>query len=210
MWLPVLLLLAVGSTAQAALVSWKEITLPTRSVVVDARPLADCVAGSLGGARCLPASEFVDSKGRLAPWREIVWLFSTAHLAGDETVLVVAERNEDCLLVAGLLHLAGQKQVYVAAQPARTLLRHLPSAPGTPRDFARQMAYKARFREELIVFSHEFDDRRQARVTRVSGPLRRDRQAVISAPRQPDAVILWAGWLLAGRPALLELPGRTG
>lgn len=210
MWLSALPLLAASFTAQAALAPWKETTLPARSVVVDARPLADCVAGSLGGARCLPASEFVDSKGRLAPWREIVWLFSTTRLTGDETVLVMAERSEDCLLVAGLLHLAGQKQVYIAAQQASRLLRHRAATPGTPRDFARRVAYTARFREGLIVFSHEFDDRRQARITRVSGPLRRDRQAVISAPRQPDAVILWADWLLAGRPALLELPGRTG
>lgn len=210
MWLSVLPLLAASFAAHAALVPWKETVLPARSVVVDARPLADCVAGSLGGARCLPASEFVDSKGRLAPWREIVWLFSTARLTGDETVLVMAERNEDFLLVAGLLHLAGQKQVYVAVQQASTLLRHLAAAPGTSRDFARQVAYTARFREGLIVFSHEFDGRRQVRVARVSGPVRRDRQAVISAPRQPDAVILWADWLLAGHPALLELPGRTG
>lgn len=210
MRLAVLPLLAASFTVQAALVPWEGTTLPARSMVVDVRPLADCGAASLRGARCLPAGEFVDSKGQLAPWREIVWLFSTSRLSGKETVLVVAERNEDRLLVAGLLHLAGQKQVYVARQQASMLLRHLPAAPGIPRDFARQMAYTARFRDGLLVFPHEFDDRRQVRLSRAAWPVSRDRQAVASAPRPPDAVILWVGWLLAGRTALLELPGRTG
>lgn len=206
--LPLLLLMSLP--VQAALTPWDSSALPARAAVIDTRPLADCTAGSLANARCLPAREFVDSRGQLAPWREILWLFSTARLTGGETVLVVGERDEELLLVAALLHLAGQKQVYVARRPVNVLAARLPAAPGTPRDFARQVAYTARFREALLVFPHEFDKRKQARVSDVSAPMPKHKQPVVSMPDPIDAVIRWARWLLAGRTvALLELPGRT-
>lgn len=85
------------------------------------------------------------------------------------------------------------------------------AAPGIPRDFARQVAYTARFREALLIFSHEFDARRQVRIRDPSTSVPPSKQPVINGPDPVQALQRWARGQLAGRnDLLLELPGRAG
>ena len=60
-------------------------------VIVDSRPLDDCRAKTLAGARCLPSDDFLGPNRRLPDARNLLWLLGTAGLAGDEQVLVVGQ-----------------------------------------------------------------------------------------------------------------------
>jgi hypothetical protein len=154
-----LLFVLVGGVAHAELRAWDEAAPPAESVIVDARPLSACARQTLAAARCLPAEDFLDARGQLAPWREILWLFSTARLTGEETVTVIGDTERERHLVAGLLELAGQRRVYVATRPVRALLAAGgPAGPGMVRDFARQVVYTARLRETFIVLPRERQD----------------------------------------------------
>lgn len=125
-------------------------------VIVDSRPLADCKRASLPGARCLPAGDFLGSRGQLPSERDILWLLGTAGLDGRETVLVVGQDATARDFVAGLLHLAGQKEVRVLSEP----LARLPdsASPGQERGMIRSAVYTAPMRDHLwLVNQREVD-----------------------------------------------------
>ncbi len=155
-----LLLLCVGLAAppgHAALTRWPVERVPAKPMIVlDTRALGECLRASVAGARCLPASEFFDARGRLAPWREIVWLFSTAGLTGRESVVVTGADARERHVVAGLLELCGQRHVAIAEGDfTRLRAAGWPAGTGRARDFARQVAYTAALREGMIVLAHE-------------------------------------------------------
>ena len=127
-----------------------------QAVVIDVRPAALCQARSVAGARCLPAAEFLDGRGRLAPWREILWLFTTVRLQGHETVIVIGDDATDRRFVAALLWLAGQRRVESIEQPVAALLAAgWRAGVGQGRDFARRSPYTAPMREREIVLPGE-------------------------------------------------------
>lgn len=163
------------------------------AALLDVRPLAACQARSVAGARCLPAGDFLDARGRLAPWREVLWLFSTVGLTGAETVIVIGDDATDRRFVAGLLELAGQRRVELTKRPLAALWAAGWSAgPGRERDFARQVAYTAAMREGEIVLPHEA----------------RPANAVADAdPRH--ALARWVDLRLAGKARRILLGGQT-
>lgn len=208
-----LLLALCALPAWADLGVWPAAATPPASVVlVDTRAEASCTARTAAGARCLPAVEFVDARGALAPWREILWLFSTARLGGEESVLVLGDTSADRLLVAGLLQLAGQREVRIAAQPLNALLgAGWPDGPGVARDFARQLAYTAPMRDALLLFPHEFDPRRHWLASGEIAAIPAGRQAAISDASAAKAVTRWVDFQLAhpGQAPLLMPTAET-
>lgn len=190
LWL--ILGLAPPATAELAV---RSVSPPPAAgtVLLDVRPLAACQARSLAGARCLPAGDFLDAQGRLAPWREVVWLLSTAGLTGRETVWVLGDDATDRRFVAGLLELAGQQRVEILEQPLAALwVRGWPAAAGRGRDFARQVAYVVPMREGDIVLPHE--------------PRPRD---TVTAADPRHALARWVALRLAGKHPRILLGGHT-
>lgn len=62
--------------------------LPDEGQVIDTRAQEQCQTMSLAGARCLPATDLLGPHRRLPSFRDILWVFGTAGLRGDETLIV--------------------------------------------------------------------------------------------------------------------------
>ncbi len=121
--------------------------LDAGAVVVDSRPLALCRKGSLKGARCIPAGDLLGPHRRLPNLFDIRWALGTAGLTGTETVLVVGDEPTARDFVAGILYLAGQREVAVLRAPVGRNSTH--AAPGTGRGMTRERVYLAPARDEL-------------------------------------------------------------
>lgn len=125
-------------------------------VVIDSRPLADCKRTSLPGARCLPADDFLGPHRSLPNERDILWLLGTAGLDGGEAVLVVGQDAMARDFVAGLLYLAGQRQVRVLTEPlARILAGRADASSGQERGIVRAAVFAAPMRAERVVLKQE-------------------------------------------------------
>jgi thiosulfate/3-mercaptopyruvate sulfurtransferase len=121
--------------------------LDAGAVVVDSRPLALCQKGSLKGARCIPAGDLLGPHRRLPNLFDIRWALGTAGLTGAETVLVVGDEPTARDFVAGILYLAGQREVAVLRAPLGRNSAH--AVPGTGRGMTRERVYLAPARDEL-------------------------------------------------------------
>lgn len=122
-------------------------------VIIDSRPLAECTRASLPAARCLPADDFLGPHRRLPSERDLLWLLGTAGLDGSESVLVIGQDSTARDFVAGLLYLAGQRQVRVLGEPLGRLPG--PRSPGRARDMVRSAVFTAPMRAELWVLRDE-------------------------------------------------------
>ena len=157
--LALLLPLLLAPPAQAAQVFAYVRTVPPDVVVIDARPLAECTARSLAGARCLPAADFLGPHNRLPSARDLLWLLGTAGLSGAEDVLVVGQEALARDFVAGLLHVAGQRSVRVLTEPvARLLEQGAAAGPGRERGMIRAAVYEAPMRDGLLLLRDELRD----------------------------------------------------
>ncbi|MCW5594603.1 MAG: hypothetical protein KIT42_01900 [Rhodocyclaceae bacterium] len=126
------------------------------SVVVDTRPLADCRAKSLADARCLSAEDFLGPQRRLPSARDVLWLFGTAGLTGEEGVLVVGQDAAARDFVAGLLYIAGQRSVRVLTEPlGRAFEAGAAAGPGRERGMIREAVFVAPMRDNLLVLRDE-------------------------------------------------------
>lgn len=127
------------------------------AVVIDARRLAACAERSLAGARCLPPRDFLGPHGRLASFRDIVWVLGAAKLSGKETALVAGDDPTRRDFVAGVLYLAGQARVGVLTAPLSPLIAagKQPTTPGTPKGMFRNPIYQGWPRARLIVLRDE-------------------------------------------------------
>jgi thiosulfate/3-mercaptopyruvate sulfurtransferase len=183
------------------------------AVVVDTRALADCRARSLAGARCLPADDLLGPQRRLPSARDLLWLLGTVGLSGRETVIVVGQEATSRDFVAGLLYLAGQRQVRILAEPvARLLGAGAAAAPGRERGMVRETVFEAPMRDGLWVLR---DELREALRSARPAPTLLDGRAddeywgeTARAPRTghlPGAISLPAAQL---RAALLAGPER--
>ncbi len=124
--------------------------------IVDARPLEQCRARTLAGARCLPADELLGPQRRLPSARDLLWLLGTAGLAGHETVIVAGQDPVARDFVAGLLHVAGQRRVQILVEPvARLLAAGAAVGAGRQRGFVRETVFEAPMRDRLLVLRDE-------------------------------------------------------
>ncbi len=128
-------------------------TVAANEVVIDSRPLADCKQATLPNARCLPADGFLGPHRRLPSERDILWLLGTAGLDGSETVLVVGQDATARDFVAGLLYLAGQRQVRVMTEPLARLAGS--RVPGQERGIVRAAVYTAPMRDRLWLLKQD-------------------------------------------------------
>ncbi len=125
--------------------------------VIDTRPLTNCQAASLPGARCLPPSEFLGPHGELPNERDLLWLLGTAGLDGSERVVVAGDSAGAREFVAGLLYLAGQREVRILDTALTPLIASRSgAAPGQMRALFRAVIFTAPMRDHLwIVRPHE-------------------------------------------------------
>ncbi len=129
-------------------------TVAADARVIDIRSEDDCLAGSLPGARCLPA-EWLLGGGGGTPigFHALRWLFGTIGLTGREKLIVYSGPQgvtDDALAVAALAHLTGQSGVFV--HDGTTVDN---AAGGEGRSFSREAVYTAPMRTDLMAVSDE-------------------------------------------------------
>lgn len=157
---PTLAILALLAGAEAATAddSFRYIDAPTALIaagaaVIDSRPLAACQERSLSGARCLPPATFLGPHNRLAALPDILWALGTAGLTGEEAVVVVSEEPSARDFVAGILYLAGQREVAISRVPVSRLGDS--TSPGVPRGMVREHVFQAAVRDQLWILRRE-------------------------------------------------------
>lgn len=93
----------------------------------------------------MPASDFLGAQRQLPSERDLLWLFGTLGLTGEETVLVVGDTASGRDFVGGLLYLSGQRQVRILdhAFPPR-----LATEPGQERGLLREAVFTQPMRDE--------------------------------------------------------------
>lgn len=129
--------------------------------MLDTRPLAQCEKRTVRSARCITTTDLLGHSGRLPSPRDIAWLLGTLGLDGSETVVVAGRPGMARDFVAGLLYLAGQKQVLLLRPPLGRLMgtTAVPLAAGQRRSMSRERHYVARPRDQLIVLRSELQRR---------------------------------------------------
>lgn len=138
--------------------------------VIDARPSEQCERRSLPGARCLSAGQLLASHGRLPSLRDITWLLGTLGLTGNESVVVAGGDDVERDFIAGVLYLAGQRQVAILRTPLLRLINagDVTPVPGQRRSMSREVQFVARPRSQRIVLRNELWQRlRQAESPRL-------------------------------------------
>lgn len=151
------LLLTAGGPLDAvsAPIDYRQSAGGHEEAIVDVRPEAACRDGTLPRARCLPVTELVGPLRRLANLSGMLWMLGSAGLTGDEHVLVVGERTEQKELMAGLLYLAGQRQISVLVPPVTGSAGTAGLHPGQPRSRTREVVYTAPVRDHRIILRDE-------------------------------------------------------
>jgi 3-mercaptopyruvate sulfurtransferase SseA len=118
--------------------------------VIDIRSEKACLAATLPGARCLPASWLLaNNEGGPIDFHALRWLLGTVGLTGAETLVIYGGAEaapDDPWAVAALAYLAGQARVLVldGASPAA-------KERGESRSFSREAVYTAPMRRGDIV-----------------------------------------------------------
>jgi thiosulfate/3-mercaptopyruvate sulfurtransferase len=166
--LTVLFLIAGRVWAGGAVIDYVRVPPADVDAVLDVRSPGACSQGSLPGARCLPAQDFLAPHRRLANISGILWLLGTAGLEGDEWVLIIGDRGADREFMAGLLYLAGQKQISVLSQPVSRVAGGLDGLrPGVPRSRTREVVWQAPMRADRILLRSEL----QSRLAQADAPI---------------------------------------
>lgn len=126
-------------------------------VLLDVRALAQCERRSVQGARCLPVEDLLGPHGSLPDFRQIMWLFGTEGLSGNETVMVLGNHALRRNFVAGLLYLAGQRKVWVMQEKLDTLLggNGIQVGQGERRSLVADPIFQSAPRDGLIVLREE-------------------------------------------------------
>ncbi len=160
--------------------------------VIDTRPLDACRRASLPGARCLPPAELLGPDRRLPGERDLLWLFGTLGLSGEEAVLVAGDTASGRDFIAGLLYLSGQRSVRVLDRPLTPLLAaRTDAAPGTTRGLVREAVFTAPMRDALWI----------VRAEELAGAADADAAPILAADAY-TALIRFTRHVAAGRPAV--------
>ncbi len=134
-----------------------ETALRQGAQVIDARPLKQCLKKSVRGARCLPVASFFGPHNRLASFININWLLGTAGLSGQEHVLIVGNNAQERDFIAGVLFVAGQKNISILTQQMKRgggfSEKFLGS--GVERMETRTTIYRGIARDKAIIFKKE-------------------------------------------------------
>lgn len=124
--------------------------------VIDVRPAAQCRAATLPGARCLPLADLLGPQRRLANISGLLWLLGSSGLDGSERLLLIGEQLSQQELVAGLLYLAGQREVSILNAPLSQLAADgVTLQPGRPRSKTRERVYQAPMRDRQVLLRSE-------------------------------------------------------
>lgn len=144
------------TSAIAAPISYTNALPGSPGAILDTRAQASCEKASLPQARCLPVRDLLGPHNRLANISGLLWLFGTAGLTGNESVLVIGDNARDRDFLAGLLYLAGQKQVSVLTRSLAGLKANdLAFKPGLARSTTREVVYQAAMRSHVAVLRSE-------------------------------------------------------
>lgn len=117
-----------------------------------------CSELTLDKATCLPVEELLASRQRVANFSGLLWKLGTADLVGDEHVLVVGESIVRKDVIAGILHLAGQRQISILVPNLSELISTLPESrhsKGVVTSSTRRQVWQAPMRSENIVLHDE-------------------------------------------------------
>ncbi len=124
--------------------------------IIDVRPDAQCQRQSLKNAICIPQEHITTPVARLANVSGLLWLLGTAGLDGSEHVVVVGDKAVRRDFIAGVLHLAGQVQVYILNTSVNSLMDSgQPTAVGRSRSNVRLKVFKSRMRSDKILLRNE-------------------------------------------------------
>jgi len=187
--------LAVAMAPLHAVAEIRYATAPVDgTTIVDARSQADCLQGSLPGARCLPSSSLVGGDGQLIGAKALLWRLGTLGLSGAEQVLVVGEDATDRDMVGAVLYLAGMPKVSVLLRPVSRLVAE---APGQVPGAVRSAVFSAPMRDKQLVFARD-----------VREALRAEEAAPVVVDGRPEQAY-WAGHLPGGQPLPLDTLRRS-
>jgi hypothetical protein len=117
---------------------------------IDARNLDRCLESSVKSSICLPADTFKSPDKELPSFYHSSWFFGTLGLDGSEELLVFSDNKPDRNLVAGVLHLAGQKNVALWQGKVALLQQIAGSGKGRTGGITRQVVYSGLIREDQI------------------------------------------------------------
>lgn len=125
--------------------------------LLDTRQADQCLARSLKGARCLSADDLLGPNRRFPSLRDITWLLGTLGLSGDETLVIAGTPGMKRDFVAGVLYLAGQRNVLVLSPPLGRLIAAGKGerSGGQGRSMSRLTIYTAPPRDDQIVLRRE-------------------------------------------------------
>ena len=134
-----------------------EETIKKGALVIDTRPLEECLKKSVRGARCLPVADFFGPHKRLASFVNIYWLLGTAGLSGQEHVLIVGDKAQERDFIGGIFFITGQKSISILTKPMRIGGGFSESVlgPGIERKKSRTIVYHGIARDKIMIFKKE-------------------------------------------------------
>ncbi|MFP6776706.1 MAG: hypothetical protein VCA13_08070 [PS1 clade bacterium] len=149
------LLPLIKANAEITIFEDKHHNLLTNMVIVDSRKLQDCIALSVKKSKCLPAEMFQSKNGVLASFRDIYWVFGASTIKHTNGVLVFGDNPQQRNALAGLFHLAGQKNVWIWPNNFKEIVKQLGQGVGSEREQVRSTFYSGEMRDKLIVLTKE-------------------------------------------------------
>ncbi|MFT5504420.1 MAG: hypothetical protein ACI845_003560 [Gammaproteobacteria bacterium] len=128
-----------------------------RFLFIDARNLDQCLQSSVESSLCLPASTFKSANKEMPSFYHSSWVLGTLGLDGSEDLLIFSDDKHDRNLVAGVLQLAGQKNIALW-QGDTTLLQVMAgSGKGRGRGITRQTVYSGPIRDNQIAMIEDLN-----------------------------------------------------
>lgn len=142
--------------ASAAEIVYVDAVPSSPHVRLDVRPAAQCLASSLQDAHCLPVADVVGPHQRLPNLSGLLWLLGSVGLDGSEHVLVVGDAGKDREAIAGLLYLAGQREISILTRPvAAVAMTGEKPQKGQPRSMTRELVFQAPIRSSRVILREE-------------------------------------------------------
>lgn len=117
---------------------------------IDTRRSEHCQDNTIDGALCLHPSDIFYPNGVPASFRDINWLVGTLGLRATDTVVIFGDIDEDNYVIASIVYLLGQKQIFIWKSGAQALIRSSAQGYGRRRGVLRDTYYQGRMRDRHI------------------------------------------------------------